>query len=222
MDNSIKDQTIILNFTSELMNYISESIECGFYLSKNIFIRKEIFNQYNAHISYLHQKYETEVEVYNKLDNIILLAEKEVIKYSNLIKFCSELNDIQNKLSKEINFINPSHYTIQKEENTYNLFKKFGEITNKFANNLISNKLESKPEYFSELNKLCKKFKDIDLIFSSKGYEKKYLDYVPKRKQEICSFFLNTIIKWTFIDIKDLTQRFLKKPYLSFEQFKYE
>ena len=55
----------------QLFDYFSNCFDNGFYLTKNIFIRKEIFCQMNAHIDYLYQKHETHDEVFNKLDNLI-------------------------------------------------------------------------------------------------------------------------------------------------------
>lgn len=175
----------------------------------------------NAHIEYMNQKYETYNEVYNKLDNLIILAKNNVIKYDNLLKFCSKINEIQNKLSNEMNGMKPSNYNINNLNNesaSYNLFKKFEEISNKLTSKIISTKLESRKDYFTTVSKLCKKFKEIEIIFNCESYERKYFDLVPKKKDEICAFFFNTLIKWTFKDIQDLTERFLKKKIMPFEQ----
>ena len=90
------------------MSKIGESIEKGAFLTKSLYIRKEIWFQPNAKITGLHLKYEAYKTIADKIDNLrILFENNNVINMHNINKFCDELIDIQNSFSKEFNYIKP-------------------------------------------------------------------------------------------------------------------
>jgi hypothetical protein len=222
--SNYSDPEKIFEFTSKLFKMLENILDMGFYISNNIFIRKEIFLQENAKIEFIHQKNETHKVIIEKIENLNILIKSNVIQYSNLEKFCDLLNDIQNKLTNEMNNIPPSKYKIinQQVNNTYSLIKKFSEISNKLKSNLLDTKIKSNPDYFTNLQKLIRHFKDFENILNIKYYKPIYNKDVIKKKKEICDFFYHTILKWTLNDLKNLTLRFLQKKIMLFENFNLE
>ena len=201
------------------MVFFAKCFDEGFYFSQNVFFRLEIFAQFNAKIDYLHQKYETYNVLSSKIENLLILAKKNVIKFENIESFCFLINNIQNNFSNELKIVKPTDYKIKKDDNsTYGLFKKFAEISNKLKGNLLVPRLSSNKDYFKVLSKLCKQFKDFNQIFGAKSYEQEKLGLLEEKKKEVCSFFYHTIIIWTFQDIFELTTRFLKKKVMIFEK----
>lgn len=109
-DNKEED---ILSITLTIIDYLGESIESGFYFSRNFYIRREIWYQTNAKIECLHQKYEAFKLILEKIDNLMILSRNNVIKLENVDKFLDMLVDIQNNFSKELKYISPSKFQIR-------------------------------------------------------------------------------------------------------------
>lgn len=201
-----------------MLQKIGESIDTGFYFSKNFFVRKEIWYQNNGKIEGLHQKYEAFKAIFEKIDNLMILSRNNVINIENIEKFCEMLVDIQNNFSKEFSFIKPLDVVIKNENiGQTGFYKRFAEISTKIKNNLLSTKLHSKPDYIKNLSKMIIKTKDIELIFNSKNLIRENPDRLREKKIFISMFFYNTVFKLTLSDMKDLTLRFLKKKLLIFE-----
>lgn len=99
-------------FPLKVMQTLGNSIENGIFLSKNLFIRKEIWFQSNAKINGLHLKYEAYKTISERIENLNLLYKQyNVININNIEKFCSELAEVQNSLSKEFTHIKPALYS---------------------------------------------------------------------------------------------------------------
>lgn len=217
--NSEKNSIEIFNLTNKIMNFFAKAFDYGCYMTKDIFLRKEIFTQMNAKIELLHQKYETYKMLNDKIDNILILVRSNVITNENIATFCYMINDIQNNFSKELKHVKPVSFPIRNETSTSNLFKRFAEFSNKVRSNLLSIKLEAIPDYFITLSKLCTKFKEFENILNIANYKNNVTkQFLTNKRIEICSFFYHTIIRWTFFDIKELAVRFLQKKIMYFEQ----
>ena len=217
--NDLTDTEKLFNLTNQICSFLGKAIESGFYFSKDIFFRKEIFSQENAKIEQINHKFETHKTIYKRLDDLSLLARKKVITYENLSDFCDYIHQVQNNLSHEIPNIQPSKYSKNDSSaSTFVLFKTFNEISEKLKNNMIDNKLKSIPNYFIELTDLFNHFKDFELILDYKLY-KNDSARVKQKKREICDFFYHTIIFWTLNDMKSIAGRFLKKKLMNFEQY---
>lgn len=217
--DSEKNSIEIFNLTNKIMNFFSKAFDYGCYMTKNVFLRKEIFIQMNAKIELLHQKYETYKLLNDKIDNMLILVRNNVITNENIATFCYIINDIQNNFSKELSYVKPVSFPIRNETSTSNLFKRFADFSNKVRSNLLSIKLETIPDYFSTLSKLCIKFNEFDNILNIVNYKNKVTkQFLTNKRIEICSFFYHTIIRWTFFDIKELAVRFLQKRIMYFEQ----
>ncbi len=141
----------------------------------------------------------------------MILSKKSVINIENIDKFCDMLIDIQNNFSKEFSFIKPSSYQFNYDIGQNGFNRKFSDISNKIKNNLLSNKLHSKTDYIDTLQRMTAKTKDFEVIFSNPILKKR------EKYQQISSFFFHTILKLIMQDVRDLSLRFLKKKYLSFE-----
>jgi hypothetical protein len=117
VDNFIQGDVKGLKYEKELfplkiMENIGKSIENGVFLSKNLFIRKEIWFQPNAKINGLHLKYEAYKTISEKIENLNLLYKhNNVINFNNVEKFCADLGEIQNSLAKEFSQIKPALYS---------------------------------------------------------------------------------------------------------------
>jgi hypothetical protein len=72
-----------------------------------------IRNQTNAKIEGLNLKYEVYKELYDKIDNMMVLSRKNEIKFEHIEKFCDTLIDIQNNFAKEFKFIEQSSFTMK-------------------------------------------------------------------------------------------------------------
>ena len=203
----------------KILHKIGDYMETGFYFSKSLFIRKEIWYQNNGKIDGLHQKYEAYKAIFEKIDNLMILSKNNVINIENIDKFCDMLLDIQNNFSKEFSYIKPcdQSFSIKNDLGQTGFYKKFGDISTKIKNNLLSTKLNSKPDYVKNLSKMITKTRDIELIFSNKNLKKEDSEKLREKKILISMFFYNTVFKLTMQDMKDLTLRFLKKKLLSFE-----
>jgi len=168
---SIRDLTPheLCFFPFKILSRIGESFENGTYFSPSIFIRKEIWNQTNARITGLHQKYEAYNTIYQKIDNLSTLSSKGVINLENIDRFCDILIDVQNTFSKEFNFVKASNfqtknvfvYYLYKDISQYGFYKKFGDLSMKIKSNILSIKLSSKPDFLEVLLKLIKKSGEI-------------------------------------------------------------
>ena len=218
--NNITNTEKLFELTIKICTYLGKAIDSGFYFSKAIFLRREIFLQENAKIEQINHKHETHKTINEKLNDLNILVSKNVIKYENLNDFCAYINEVQNNLNKQIQGVNPSKYKYDNKQvnSTFVLFKTFNEISDKLKRNIYTNKLNSLPDYFSTLSKLCKNFKDFELILDYKLY-KNDTARVLQKKKEICDFFYHTIILWTLNDIKSITSRFLKKKIMNFEEY---
>jgi hypothetical protein len=105
------------------------------------------------------------------------------------------------------------------------IYRKFTEISGRIANNLISTKLEARPDYLDTLLGLIKKTNDLgklfvfmpENIFNDIIVKKEEVKKVEDKKLIISNFFYQTVVKFTLMDVKDLTLRFLKKKIISFE-----
>ena len=208
-----------------LFENLIQSIEKGCYLTSNLFLRKEIFNQSNAKINYLNQKYDAIYLIYNKIDNLITLEEKKVINFSNLERFVDVLVDIQNSFSKEIEaFTAINNYVMGKEILNNSFYKKFSDFTAKLRSSLISSKLEDKPDYFDIYIKLINKLYSLDNIYNyfennfKKLESSVKLNLLYEKINIINKFLYNFLYKLFIIDTKELASRFIKKKILSFEE----
>lgn len=70
-------------------------------------------NQTNAKIEGLNLKYEVYKELYDKVDNMMVLSRKNEIKFEHIEKFCDTLIDIQNNFAKEFKFIEQSSFNMK-------------------------------------------------------------------------------------------------------------
>ena len=209
----------LFNFTNKILTFFAKSFDSGFYLTKDTYLRKEIFMQMNAKIELLHQKYETYKILNDKIDNLLIFLKQNAITNENISKFCYIINDIQNNFSKETKSIPPTHFPVNNDPSTTSLLKRFTDISKKIKSNLLSIKLDSIPDYFSTLSTLCRKFKEFENILNISNYRTKpSKELLINKRIEICHFFYHTIIRWTFTDIRDLALRFLQKKIMFFEQ----
>jgi hypothetical protein len=227
MYKKTNDESEFLLMPLKILQMLGESIEKGAFLTKSFFVRKEIWNQLNAKIEGLHQKYEAYKTITEKIDNLLILSKNNVIKMENIQKFCDTLIDIQNNFSSDFPCVKSSHFTSKTDFGQNGFYKKFSDISTKLKNNLLSAKLSSKTDYLDVLQKFIKKSKDIskkyllinliDSIFESTHIKSLGADIIREKKFQITMFFYTTIIKLLMQDIKDLSTRFLKKKILSFE-----
>jgi hypothetical protein len=146
-----------------------------------------------------------------------ILSDKNVIKIENIEKFCDLLIDIQNNFAKELSFIRPSSFNSNNEVGQAGFYRKFSDISNKIKGNLLSNKLHSKTDYVENILKMINKTKDIEIIFNNNNLKILNPDMLKEKKLQISIFFYHTIFKLIMQDVRELTLRFLKKKYLSFE-----
>lgn len=70
-------------------------------------------NQTNAKIEGLNLKYEVYKELYDKIDNMMVLSRKNEIKFEHIEKFCDTVIDIQNNFAKEFKFIEQSSFSMK-------------------------------------------------------------------------------------------------------------
>jgi len=61
----------------------------------------------------LNFKYEVYKELYDKIDNMMVLSRKNEIKFEHIEKFCDTLIDIQNNFAKEFKYIDQSSFTMK-------------------------------------------------------------------------------------------------------------
>jgi hypothetical protein len=146
-----------------------------------------------------------------------ILSDKNVIKLENIEKFCDMLIDIQNSFAKEFSFVKPLLVNSIYDQGQAGFYKKFSEISNKIKSNLLSNKLNTKTDYIDNILKMINKTKDLEIIFNNSVLIKENCEILRERKIQISMFFYNTIFKLIMQDLRELTLRFLKKKYLSFE-----
>jgi len=198
----------------KVLGKIGESIEHGCFFTSNFFIRKEIWNQANAKINGLHQKYEAYKAISEKIDNLRILSEKNVINFENLNKFCDFLVEVQNTFSKEFDYIKPFNNNDLNNQNPF--YKKFLEISNKIKNNLLIARLLSKPDFIETMHKLINSTKNLVTIldnFKTKPEEQKHL---RDCKVLISGFFYNTILKLAMTDMRELSLRFFEQKIIEF------
>lgn len=69
--------------------------------------------QSNAKIEGLNFKYEIYKELYDKIDNMMVLSKKNEIKFEHIEKFCDNLIDIQNNFAREFKFIEESSFLMK-------------------------------------------------------------------------------------------------------------
>ena len=119
MNKKTNDENEFIFLPIKILNKLGESIEQGSFFSKNFYIRKEIWNQNNAKIDCLHQKYEAYKAIFEKIDNLMILSKNNVINLENIDKFCDMLIDIQNNFSKEFIFIKHCNYTLKNVQNIF-------------------------------------------------------------------------------------------------------
>lgn len=203
----------------KLLSILASSIETGSFITENLNIRKEIWNQGSAKLNYLNQKHEAFHLIYQKIDNLSTLAVKGVINSSNFDKFCDVLIDIQNSFSKEIPTILPNRgHDINKDTQQNTFHKKFSDFSAKIQTNLFTIKISDKPDYFEIILKLIKKLNELKLIYSevNKTYGNKTV--LMSKKSAISNFLYNFLFKLVFTDLQELTNRFLKKKIISFEE----
>ncbi len=127
------------------------------------------------------------------------------------------LIDIQNSFAKEFSFVKPLLVNSIYDQGQAGFYKKFSEISNKIKSNLLSNKLNTKTDYIDNILKMINKTKDLEIIFNNSVLIKENCEILRERKIQISMFFYNTIFKLIMQDLRELTLRFLKKKYLSFE-----
>ena len=127
------------------------------------------------------------------------------------------LIDIQNSFAKEFSFVKPLLVNSIYDQGQAGFYKKFSEISNKIKSNLLSNKLNTKTDYIDNILKMINKTKDLEIIFNNSVLLKENCEILKERKIQISMFFYNTIFKLIMQDMRELTLRFLKKKYLSFE-----
>lgn len=77
------------------------------------FIYLIIRNQTNAKIEGLNFKYEIYKELYDKIDNMMVLSRKNEIKFEHVEKFCDNLIDIQNNLAREFSIVERSSFNMK-------------------------------------------------------------------------------------------------------------
>jgi hypothetical protein len=96
-------------------------------------------------------------------------------------------------------------------------YRRITDISNKLTNNLLSAKLQSKPDYMDNLLNLIKKTLDLEKIFTNNFLKKEDLEQFREKKFIVLDFFYHTVLKFTVRDLYDLSLRFLKKKIISFE-----
>ncbi len=79
-------------------------------------------NQTNAKIEGLNLKYEVYKELYDKIDNMMVLSRKNEIKFEHIEKFCDTLIDIQNNFAKEFKYVEQSSFTMKKVKSKFFIF----------------------------------------------------------------------------------------------------
>lgn len=202
-----------------ILKTLSNSINNGSLLTKRIYIRKEIWHQSSAKIKFISQKYDSFNLIYNKIDGLITLCNGNVIVLNNFDKFIDIIIDIQNSFSSELLYIKPhSHNFTSKEVITNSFIKKFSNFSVKLKTNLFSSssKIGDFPDYLEIVNRCILKFLDLNSIYYylRKQYSEEILFI---RISIIISFFNNFLLKILLYDLKEMTNRFLKKKFLSFE-----
>lgn len=202
-----------------ILKTLSNSINNGSLLTKRIYIRKEIWHQSSAKIKFISQKYDAFNLIYNKIDGLITLCNGNVIVLNNFDKFIDIIIDIQNSFSSELLYIKPhSHNFTSKEVITNSFIKKFSNFSVKLKTNLFSSssKIGDFPDYLEIVNRCILKFLDLNSIYYylRKQYSEEILFI---RISIIISFFNNFLLKILLYDLKEMTNRFLKKKFLSFE-----
>lgn len=97
----------LFQFTNKLFSFFLRAFDSGFYLTPNVFLRKDIFCQMNAKIDCLHQKYDTYKRINEKIDGLMILVKSNVITMDNIDKLCNFFNEVQMTFSKEISIVRP-------------------------------------------------------------------------------------------------------------------
>lgn len=145
-----------------------------------------------------------------------------VITMENIDKFCDMLIDMQNSFSKDYAYIKPSKYKMKtvlnlliQDSGGYTFYRRITEISNKLTNNLLSAKLQSKPDYIDNLMNLIRKTSDLEKILIN--FKKDDSEIIREKKFIILDFFYHTVLKFTVKDLYDLSLRFIKKKIISFE-----
>ena len=64
---------------------------------------------------------------------------------------------------------------------------------------------------------MINKTKDIEIIFNNNNLKLMNPDILKEKKLQISIFFYHSIFKLIMQDVRELTLRFLKKKYLTFE-----
>ncbi len=204
--------------TNELnvLNYLQKTIDAGYLLTPKLFIRKEIWAQTSAKISFITQKHEAISIIYNRVDGLITLCNGNVIVLNNFERFIDIMVDIQNSFANELSYIKPQDHQVTKEVISNTFQKKFSDISAKLRTSLFSLKLSDKPDYIELLNKTLHKVIELDSVYSSlrKSHSEESLD---TKMKVLCNFLFNFLIKLLVNEMHDLTLRFLKKKFLSFE-----
>jgi len=217
-NNSLEKE--ILYFPFKVLKRIGETIEKGAFLTKSIFVRKEIWFQENAKIAGLHLKYEAYKTISDKMNNLTgLFHNQNVININNVTKFCDDLIEIQNSISKEFTYIKPILSGKNSDLQGSSFYKKFQEISNKIKSNLLSLKMISKPDFVDIQLKMIKGTSDLRFVLENMKLTKEDEIKLLKQKIQIISgFFSQSILKLILNDIKELVTRFLKKKILRFEK----
>ena len=215
----------ILNYTTKIFDFFAKANERGFFWSKDIFIRKEIFYQENAKIPFLHQKYDVYKNVAKKISDLRTLVESDVISGDNIDGFINYLIDVQNWFSRETKYISACRYRKNPNNNveinkTQYLFQKFQDIKNKVENNVLSEKIMAINDFIRKFVEVCNSFKELKDILDAKYYKGEFLNNLNHKKKEICDIFYNCIIKMFIRDALDLAKRFIRKQFLNFESYK--
>lgn len=94
-------------FTNKIFSFFLKAFDSGFYLTPNVFLRKDIFCQMNAKIDCLHQKYDTYKRINEKIDGLMILVKSNVITMDNIDKLLLFFNEVQMTFSKEISIVKP-------------------------------------------------------------------------------------------------------------------
>ena len=210
-DRNILDKEIYL------IKNISKSIEIGCFFTENLFIRKEIWAQSSAKIPYLNQKYEVFNIIFNRIDGLLTLCNGNVIVLSNFDRFVDTLVDIQNSFSTELNIIKSQKHVISKEIAANSFIKKFNDFSAKLRSSILStSKIADKPDYIEILNKTLLKSCEIDTIYSTL-LKQNDENALMQKVLIIKRFYYQFLFKLIISDLQEITHRFLKKKFLSFE-----
>lgn len=215
---------VIFEFTTEILKFFSKAHDKGFFWSKDIFIRSEIFKQDSAQIPFIFQKYEAYLKVSEKLSSLKIVADKNVINRENVESFINLLIDMQFCFSKELKYIPHLKYRKNVENEleknrTIAFYKNFQEIKDKITSGVKEEKIKAVKDYIGNFANVCNEFMNLKEILEHQNLKREFANKLEFKKIEICEIFYSTIIKWFIRDMLDLTSRFLKKQIMIFESY---